>query len=82
MVLLSTHNIGFGWEIRKLNFKYALLSWGMQKSSINTHNMLTYLAGLDVLMLVWVFIYIQFWCMQAGFSFDFFAWETSYPPKV
>ena len=23
-VLLSTHNIGFGWEIRKLNFRYTL----------------------------------------------------------
>ena len=26
MVLLSTHNICFGWEIRKLNFCYALLT--------------------------------------------------------
>ena len=26
MVLLSTHNIHFGWEIRKLNFRYALLT--------------------------------------------------------
>ena len=26
MVLLSTHNICFGWGIRKLNFRYALLT--------------------------------------------------------
>ena len=25
-VLLSTHNICFGWEIRKLNLRYALLT--------------------------------------------------------
>ena len=29
-VLLSTHNICFGWEIRKLIFSYALLSKGLQ----------------------------------------------------
>ena len=29
MVLLSTHNICFGWEIRKLFFIYALLSGGL-----------------------------------------------------
>ena len=28
-VLLSTHNICFGWEIRKIIFKYALLSGGL-----------------------------------------------------
>ena len=28
-VLLSTHNICFGWEIRKLNFWYALLTKGL-----------------------------------------------------
>ena len=28
-VLLSTHNIGFGWEIRKISFCYALLSGGL-----------------------------------------------------
>ena len=26
MVLLSTHNICFGWEIRKLNFRYTLIT--------------------------------------------------------
>ena len=26
MVLLSTQNICFGWEIRKLNFRYTLLT--------------------------------------------------------
>ena len=26
MVLLSTHNICFGWEIRKLIFRYTLLT--------------------------------------------------------
>ena len=25
-VLLSTHNICFGWEIRKLDFRYAVLT--------------------------------------------------------
>ena len=25
-VILSTHNICFGWEIRKLNFRYTLLT--------------------------------------------------------
>ena len=28
-VLLSTHNISFGWEIRKIIFCYALLSGGL-----------------------------------------------------
>ena len=28
-VLLSTHNICFGWEIRKIIFHYALLTRGM-----------------------------------------------------
>ena len=28
-VLLSTHNICFGWEIRKIIFKYTLFSWGL-----------------------------------------------------
>ena len=31
MVLLSTHNICFGLEIRKIIFKYTLLSGGMDK---------------------------------------------------
>ena len=29
MVLLSTHNICFGWEIKKIIFQYALLSGGL-----------------------------------------------------
>ena len=29
MVLLSTHNICFGWEIRKLFFRHALLTKGL-----------------------------------------------------
>ena len=28
-VVLSTHNVCFGWEIRKLFFNYALLTGGM-----------------------------------------------------
>ena len=32
MVLLSTHNICFGWEIRKLIFWYAFLSKGLELS--------------------------------------------------
>ena len=28
-VLLSTHNICFGWEIRKIIFSYTLLSGGL-----------------------------------------------------
>ena len=28
-ILLSTHNICFGWDIRNLFFEYALLSWGL-----------------------------------------------------
>ena len=28
-VLSSTHNICFGWEIKIINFKYALLSGGL-----------------------------------------------------
>ena len=31
-VLLSTHNICFGWEIRKLFFWYALLTKGLDKA--------------------------------------------------
>ena len=33
-VLLSTHNICFGWEIRKLNFRYALLTKVMPSYSL------------------------------------------------
>ena len=33
-VLLSTHNICFGWEIRKLNFRYTLLTKVMRKPII------------------------------------------------
>ena len=29
MVLLSTHNICFGWEIKKIYFQYTLLSVGL-----------------------------------------------------
>ena len=28
-VLLSTHNICFGWDIRKINFNYTRLSGGL-----------------------------------------------------
>ena len=34
-VLLSTHNIWIGWEIRKLIFDYTLLSGGLYKHKIN-----------------------------------------------
>ena len=34
-VLLSTHNICFGWEIRKLFFRYALLSPEIYKSTFS-----------------------------------------------
>ena len=36
MVLLSTHNICFGWEIRKINFCYTLLSGGQQIGEIDS----------------------------------------------
>ena len=36
-VLLITHNICFGWEIKKLIFQYALLSEGLY-SEENNHN--------------------------------------------
>ena len=34
MVLLNTHNICFGWEIKKITFQYALLSGGLSGSSL------------------------------------------------
>ena len=36
MVLLSTHNICFGWEIRKLFVDYALLFGGLAFQSDNS----------------------------------------------
>ena len=33
-VLLSTQNICFGWEIRKIIFNYTLLSWGLKRLMI------------------------------------------------
>ena len=41
-VLLSTHNICFGCEIRKLNFRYALLTKVLNNSEALRHS-LTYL---------------------------------------
>ena len=32
-VLLCTHNICFGWEMKKLNFRYALLTQVLELSS-------------------------------------------------
>ena len=38
-VLLSTHNICFGWEIRKLNFRYTQKSWVDYPLNIDTVSM-------------------------------------------
>ena len=34
-LILSTHNICFGWEIRKIIFSYALLSGGLQMQHLS-----------------------------------------------
>ena len=41
-VLLSTHNIYFGWEIRKLNFHYTLLTKGMWQHGENYDRNMSY----------------------------------------
>ena len=66
MVLLSTHNICFGWEIRKSHFHYALLTIGLyitfkwymyQASNLlkKTQNILWLFLGINQYWAGWVY---------------------------
>ena len=50
MVLLSTHNICFGWEIRKLNFRYTLITKVLKECMIIKYkkNLMHYWARLGI----------------------------------
>ena len=47
-ILLSTHNMCFGLEIRKLNFRYTLLTKVLCINAIQMRLSIIYLKGLQV----------------------------------
>ena len=53
-VLMSTHNICFGWEIRKIFFNYTLLSGGLAKGVLSAYNLCKQFEPRSGLTSLWI----------------------------